>query len=79
MIHIKSNKQQELFDAWSFLSPKRRQMLDDDWPGLFREHLLDELPVNRLASCFANGMGRPTKELYTVLGALLLQQTMDFN
>lgn len=77
MIHIKSNKQQELFDPWSFLSPKRRRMLDDDWPGLFREHLLDELPVDRLANCFAEGMGRPTKELHTVLGALLLQQTMD--
>jgi len=77
MIHIKSNKQQELFDPWHFLSPKRRKMLDDDWPGLFREHLLDELPVDRLARCFAEGMGRPTKELHTVLGALLLQQTMD--
>jgi len=77
MIRIKSNKQQELFDPWRFLSPKRRQMLDDDWPGLFREHLLDELPVDRLASCFSEGMGRPTKELHTVLGALLLQQTMD--
>lgn len=77
MIHIKRNKQQKLFDPWSFLSPKRRQMLDDDWPGLFREHLLDELPVDRLASCFVEGMGRPTKELHTVLGALLLQQTMD--
>lgn len=77
MIRIKSNKQQELFDPWRFLSPKRRQMLDDDWPGLFREHLLDELPVDRLAKCFSEGMGRPTKELHTVLGALLLQQTMD--
>jgi hypothetical protein len=77
MIHIKSNKQQELFDPWRYLSPKRRQMLENDWPGLFREHLLDELPVNKLANCFAEGMGRPTKELHTVLGALLLQQTMD--
>ncbi len=77
MINIKSNKQQDLFDPWSFLSPKRRQMLDDDWPGLFREHLLDELPVDKLARCFTDGMGRPTKELHTVLGALLIQQTMD--
>jgi len=77
MIHIKSNKQQDLFDPWSFLSPKRRRMLENDWPGLFREHLLDELPVNKLASCFAEGIGRPTKELHTALGALLLQQTMD--
>jgi len=36
MITIKDHKQQELFDPWAFLSPKRRQILDEGWPGLFR-------------------------------------------
>jgi hypothetical protein len=54
-------------------------MLDQDWPGLFREHLLDELPVKQIALQFKQGIGRPTKELHTVLGVLLLQQTMDLN
>ena len=79
MIHIKDHKQQYLFDPWHFLSPKRRRMLDEDWPGLFREHLLDELPVQQIAPHFKEGIGRPTKELHTVLGVLLLQQTMDLN
>ena len=35
MIHIKDHKQQQLFDPWAHLSPKRRKMLDDHWPGLF--------------------------------------------
>ena len=77
MIRIKDHKQRQLFDPWHFLSPKRRQMLDDDWPGLFREHLLDDLPVEKMAPHFDMGNGRPTKELHTVLGVLLLQQTMD--
>jgi len=79
MIHVKDHKQQHIFDPWHFLSPKRRRMLDEDWPGLFREHLLDELPVEQIASHFKEGVGRPTKELHTVLGMLLLQQTMDLS
>jgi len=47
--------------------------------GLFREHLLDELPVEQIAPHFKEGVGRPTKELHTGLGMLLLQQTMDLS
>ena len=77
MIRIKNHKQRQLFDPWGHLSPKRRKMLDEDWPGLFREHLLEELPVDQMCSHFTDGIGRPSKELYTVMGLLLLQQTMD--
>jgi len=77
MIRIKNHKQQDLFDPWSFLSPKRRKMLDQSWAGLFREELLCELPVNEFASNFREGFGRPTKELHTALGALVIQQTQD--
>lgn len=49
MIRIKNHKQEDLFDPWSFLSPKRRQILDQSWAGLFWEELLCELPVNELA------------------------------
>jgi len=79
MIRIKDHKQQQLFDSWAHLSPKRRQMLDDDWPGLFRQHLLEQLPVQQIAGCFCEDNGRPSKELHTVLGALLLQQAMDLS
>lgn len=77
MINVKDHKQMELFDPWAFLSPKRREKLDKDWPGIFQKHLLQELPVFEFKTAFRKGVGRPTKELYTVLGALLLQQTLD--
>lgn len=77
MIRIKNHKQQELFDPWRFLSPKRRKLLDQSWAGLFREELLCELPVNEFASNFKEDFGRPTKELHTALGVLLIQQTQD--
>ncbi len=77
MIHIKDHKQTELFDPWGFMSPKRRQLLDQSWAGLFKEHILCELPVQKLVPFFNDDFGRPTKELHTVLGALILQQTHD--
>lgn len=78
MIHIKDQKQQQLFDPWDYLSPKRRKMLDQSWPGLFKDVFLPELPVEELAPFFKNGFGRPTKELYSVLGVLILQQSLDY-
>jgi hypothetical protein len=79
MIRIKDNKQLDMFDPWDFLSPKRRRMLDEDWPGLFKQHLLYELPVDLIRPFFTSGFGRPSKELYTLLGTLFLQQAMDLN
>ncbi len=77
MIRYNDHKQQQLFDPWGNLSPKRRQMLDRSWPGLFKEYILPELPVSELSPFFNAGFGRPTKDLYTVVGVLILQQTHD--
>jgi hypothetical protein len=77
MITINEHKQQALFDPWAFISPKRRRLLDEGWPGLFRTQILPELPVREISPCFSSDWGRPSKELYGLLGALLLQQAMD--
>jgi hypothetical protein len=75
MIRTNDHKQMHLFDPWDFLSPKRRKMLDESWAGLFQQEILRSLPVNLVKPFFSKTMGRPTKELYTMLGAMLLQQT----
>jgi len=77
MIHIKNHRQNNIFDPWSFLSPKRRELLDNSWAGLFKKELLCELPDSKVAPFFNDDFGRPTKELHTVLGALVLQQAHD--
>ena len=77
MIRYNDHRQQALFDPWDNMSPKRRQKLDHSWPGLFKEHILPELPVSVLSPFFNAGFGRPTKDLYTVVGVLILQQTHD--
>ena len=77
MLTVKSPNQLDIFDPWEFLTPKRRHMLDTNWPGLFREHILPSIPVHKVAGYFDGTFGRPTKELYAALGALVLQQSFD--
>ena len=77
MIRIKNQKQMELFDPWAYLGPKRRKLLDQSWAGLFQKQILCELPVREFVPFFDKTFGRPTKELYTVLGVLILQQSLD--
>lgn len=77
MIYTKDHKTGYLFDPWEYLGPKRRKLLDESWAGLFRKEILNELPVNEIAPFFTANFGRPTKELYTVLGVLVIQQMQD--
>lgn len=77
MINVKNPNQLNIFDPWAFLTAKRRQLLDSGWPGLFREHILPSIPVHKVAKYFDETFGRPTKELYSMIGALVLQQALD--
>jgi hypothetical protein len=77
MIHTRDHKTASLFDPWHFLGEKRRKLMDASWAALFREHILCVLPVSKVAPFFNDTFGRPTKELYTALGVLVLQQIHD--
>ncbi len=78
MRNIQHPNQLYIFDPWDNISPKRRQLLDTGWPGLFRQHILSSIPVNKVSRFFDPSTGRPSKELYAMLGALILQQSFDF-
>src|SRR4051794_16376967 len=77
MLTIRDHRTGDLFDPWAHLGEKRRRLLDRSWAAVFREHLLDHLPVAELAAHFSRGLGRPTKDLHAVVGALILQQLHD--
>ncbi len=77
MRKIKNHKQMYLINPWDYLGPKRQKMLDESWAGLFQREVLTSLPVDKLAPYFDKSFGRPTKELHTVLGVLILQQSFD--
>ena len=78
MIRIKDHKTAYMFDPFEHLGPKRRKMLQGSWAGVFREHVLPELPVHLLAKHFKSNTGHPTKELYSMMGAIIIQQMFDY-
>jgi hypothetical protein len=79
MITLKDHSTGYLFDPWDHISPKRRKLLDKNWPGVFRTYLLEKLPVAKIAHFFSEEMGRPSKELSTAIGVLILQQLQDIS
>jgi len=68
-----------MFDPWEHLGPKRRKLLEESWAGLFRENILPLLPVDQMTPFFDDEVGRHSKEMYTVLGTLILQQMHDLS
>jgi hypothetical protein len=77
MRKIKNHKQMYLINPWDYLGAKRKKILEESWAGLFKKEILTSLPVDKLAPYFDKSFGRPTKELHTVLGVLVLQQSFD--
>ena len=79
MQRIVNPKQTRLFDAFdSVLTEKTRKRLLDGWPGIFRHVILELMPVDAISEHFDPVMGRPTKELYSMAGLLLIQEFMDW-
>ncbi len=77
MIHIKDHKTPDMFDPFPFLGPKRKQRIEASWAKIFREHILTTLPVEKVFSKYDPVFGAPTKELYSMLGLMVLQQMND--
>jgi hypothetical protein len=77
MIHIKDHKTPDMFDPFPFLGPKRKQRIEESWAKIFREHILPMLPVEKVFSKYDPVMGAPTKELYAMLGLMVIQQMHD--
>lgn len=74
MITVRDHRSVDLLDPWGYLGPQRRRILERSWAGVFRDYLLEHLPVAELAVAFRDGFGRPSKDLHMGMGALILQQ-----
>lgn len=77
MIHIKDHKTRDMFNPFAHLGPKRLALLEKSWAHLFREEILHRLPVEKLFPFYDEQKGRRTKELFAMLGSLILQQMED--
>ena len=68
-------RQKWLLDpAEMMFSPMAIEHLRGDWPGLFRVQILHLMPVGKLAGNFHPTVGCPTKELYSMAGAIFLKE-----
>ena len=65
-------------DFKDILAPVALRRLQGSWQHLFREMILELMPADALASHFHEFMGRPTKELYSVAGLLLIKEFMNW-
>ncbi len=77
MFFTKDHKTLNMFDPLEHLGPKRRKLLESSWAHLFREEILPDLPVEKLLAHYNVSQGRPTKDIYAMLGMMILQQTHD--
>jgi hypothetical protein len=79
MQRIVNPRQTCLFDPYdSVLTETTRRRLLDGWPGVFRHVILELMPVEVLRGHFSPQMGRPTQELYSMAGLVLLMEFLDW-
>ena len=79
MHKIVNPRQRRLFDPFdTVLTEKTRKRLLDGWPGVFRHIILELMPVDAVSGHFDPDMGRPTKELYSIAGLLLIKEFMNW-
>jgi len=78
MFFIKDHKTYDMFDRFEHLGPKRRGLLDSTWAKLFHDEILPNLPVHLLKKHYDPINGRPTNELFAMMGVMILQQMHDF-
>ena len=79
MINITNPQQTRLFDSFAnVLTEKTRKRLLDGWQGVFRHIILELMPVDIIGGQFHPTMGRPTKELYSIAGLLLIKEFKDW-
>lgn len=68
-------RQNELFDSYrDVLSPLGYERLLKSWQGVFRHVILELMPAEEVGEHFSADQGRPTKELYSMAGLLLIME-----
>jgi hypothetical protein len=75
---VDPNQVQSSSEFRDILSPVALRRLQSSWQFLFRRAILELMPADALAAHFHVVMGRPTKELYSVAGLLLIKEFMNW-
>jgi hypothetical protein len=79
MHKIVNPQQIRLFDSFStVLTAKTSKCLQDGWQGVFRNVILELMPVEQISQHFNPTLGRPTQEMYSMAGLLLIKEFMNW-
>lgn len=72
---IESPTQQRLFDVFDgVIGPMGRKMINNGWQGLFRQVILEQMPVVLMGEGLSDYQGRPTVELHAITALLLIRE-----
>lgn len=75
MKNIRNTEESLLFDRTLVnVGPQARKLLLGGWQHVVRVAIIDLLPAPELGEHFSADLGRPTKELYSVCGLMLLKE-----
>ena len=73
----RSNPQGHLFQTANLLPDDKRERLEQDWPGQFRQHALPLINEEHFRELYCADNGRPNKPVQTVVGVLVLKDMFD--
>jgi hypothetical protein len=59
-------------------SKKTNEILQKGWGTLFRQYIYQHLPVDDISKLYCSNNGRPTKNLSTLLGLVIIQEIFGF-
>ena len=73
----RSDSQGSLFQISNLLPDDKRERLEREWPGQFRQHALPLIDEEQFRELYCSDNGRPNKPVRTVVGVLVLKEMFD--
>jgi hypothetical protein len=71
---VRDPSQTRLFDPFDgVIGPAGRRLIANGWQSLFREAILEQMPVQRISKDMSSNAGRPSVELHAICGLLLIR------
>lgn len=79
MRQVVDPRQKTMFDPFDgVISQAGWTRISNGWQGVFREVILELLPVDQLARHFDRWLGRPSTELYAMAGLVLIKEFQNW-
>ena len=76
---IRDPSQQRLFDPYQdVLSDTGRRHIAAGWQSMFRDSILELMPVAKISQSFSDDSGRRSAELHAMIGLLLIRDIMGW-